>query len=83
MGLGPKANVRDHGTEIMLTYETLAEQISEYSLRQGEEMEYDHARKIVRSDAEFVGKHASAASKRLGIDIPTGRPLLPGKTKQG
>jgi len=45
------------------------------------QMEYDHARKIVRSDAEFVGKHANAASKRLWIDIPTGRPLLPGKTK--
>jgi hypothetical protein len=82
MGLRPDANVRDHGSEIMLTYEMLAEQISEFNLRQGEDLEYDEAKRIVHTDSALVGRQAQKTSLHLGIDLPTGRPLLPTKTKR-
>ena len=65
-----------------MAYETVAELVSEYDLRQGEDLEYDLAKRIVRTDSELVGKQAQKTSLHLGIDIPTGRPLLPAKTKQ-
>ncbi|MHB8627236.1 MAG: hypothetical protein ACYDBJ_08030 [Aggregatilineales bacterium] len=81
MGLRPDANVRDHGSEIMLTYEMLAEQISGFNLRQNEDLEYDQAKRIVHTDSALVGRQAQKTSLHLGIDLPTGRPLLPAKTK--
>lgn len=82
MNLDSKANLRDHETEMGLAYETLAELLSEYDLKQKSNLEYNQARQIVRADAEFVGKHAEEAGRQRGIDIPTGRPLLPAKTKK-
>jgi len=81
LGLSSKANLRDNLSTLGLLYEAVAEEISAVNLSTRENLEYDHTKRIVRSDAEYVGKQADDTGKRLGIDIPTGRPLLPGKAK--
>ncbi len=82
MGLDSDANLRDYETETALIYEMLAENLSEVDLRRRQGLELDEAKQIVRSDSEFVGKQAKAAGQRLGIDLVTGKPLLPAKTKR-
>ena len=81
IGISSKANLRDHLTMLGLLYESVAEEISSASLNTKTQLEVEQARQIVRSDAEFVGKQAEAAGKRIGIDIPTGKPLLPARSK--
>jgi hypothetical protein len=82
MDLGSRVNLRDHLTETGLIYEMLAENVSEIDLRQQSNLAYGQAEQIVRADSELIGKHAKAVSEHLGIDIPTGRPLLAAKTKK-
>jgi hypothetical protein len=81
LGLKEKDNLRDHLSEIALSYETLAEQISARELNQRNDLEFNQARHIVRSDSEFVGKQAEDTGRKLGVDIATDRPLLPGQTE--
>lgn len=81
LGLKEKDNLRDHLSEIALSYETLAEQISARELNERNDLEFNQARRIVRSNSEFVGKQAEDTGCKLGIDIATDRPLLPGKTE--
>jgi len=82
MGLDTNANLRDYETELGLAYETVAELMSEHDLKKKADLEFDQAKKIVHDDATFVGRQANTAAKRLGFDLPTGKPLLPAQTKQ-
>src|SRR5579859_6424869 len=82
MGLDTNANLRDYETELGLAYETVAELMSEHDLKKEADLEFDQARQIVHDDAAFVGKQANNSAKRLGIDLPTGKPLLPASTKK-
>jgi hypothetical protein len=76
LGLPEKGNVRDNLPLLALSYELLAENLSAAALDQHKELEFDQAREIVRSESEFVGDQAAQASKRLGIDLITNKPLL-------
>jgi hypothetical protein len=82
MGLKSNANLRDHLSGLGLLYEAEAEEISTTHLNHEQNLEFEEAKRIVRDDAAVVGKHAKEIGQRLGIDIPTGRPLLPAKTKK-
>jgi hypothetical protein len=62
---------------LAVSYEQLAEILSATELELNKNLEFGDAKHIVRENAEDVGKHADAAGKRLGIDIATGKPLLP------
>ncbi len=77
LNLKSTANLRDHLSELALTYEMLAEQIAERDLRQRSQLEFEQAQEVVRQDSEFVGKQADEAGRYLGIDIATDRPMLP------
>jgi hypothetical protein len=79
LGLREKDSLRDHMSRIALNYEALAESLSAYELDQKSNLEFEQAKFVVRSNSEFVGQHAEKASRRLNIDIPTNRPLLPDK----
>jgi hypothetical protein len=74
--LPEKGNVRDHMTMIALSYELLAENLSAAALDQQIDLDFNEAREIVRNESEFVGDQAAQASKRLGIDLITNKPLL-------
>ncbi|MEP7286308.1 MAG: hypothetical protein ABI947_11125 [Chloroflexota bacterium] len=78
MGLTKNDNLRDHQSDIAIAYELLAERISAYELDRERDLEFDQAKKIVRTNSESVGKHAEETGRRLGIDIATDQPLLPG-----
>jgi hypothetical protein len=79
LNLDEKDSLRDNLTGAGLAYETLAEELSAMELSQTNNLEFNDANQIVRSNSEFVGQHAEKASRRLNVDIPTGRSLLPGK----
>jgi hypothetical protein len=76
LGLPEKGNVRDNLPLLALSYELLAENLSAAALDQQKDLEFDQAREIVRNESEFVGDQAAQASKRLGIDLITNKPLL-------
>ena len=77
MGLKKDANLRNHQSMLAVSYEQLAEILSATELEMNKNLAFDDAKGIVHSNSEDVGKHAAAAGKRLGIDIATGKPLLP------
>ena len=79
MGLKKNDNLRDKQPLLALTYELLAENMSGYELDQKQNLEFEGAKQIVRSNSEFVGDQAAAAGRKLGIDIATDRPLLLGQ----
>lgn len=81
IGLKKNDNLRDHLSRIALDYEMLSESISTYELDQHQNLSLNQATHIVRSRSESVGKHAEETGRSLGIDIPTGHPLLPDKTQ--
>lgn len=81
LNLNEKDSLRDNLTGAGLAYETLAEELSALELSQNNNLEFNQADEIVRSNSEFVGQHAEKASRRLSIDIPTGRPLLADKSQ--
>lgn len=81
MNLPNRTNLRDHMTEIGLNYEALAESIAEAELKQNERLSFEQAEAIVSTNARSLRSHIERTSKRLGIDIPTNKPLLlSGKT---
>jgi hypothetical protein len=81
MNLPSRTNLRDHMTEIGLNYEALAESIAEAELKQNEQLSFAQAEAIVSANARSLRPHIERTSKRLGIDIPTNKPLLSsGKT---
>src|SRR5262249_42067027 len=71
MNLKKNDNLRDSQSMLAISYELLAENISAVELEQNENLEFDDTKRIVRRNAEDVGKHAEATGKRLGIDIAT------------
>lgn len=74
-------NLRDHQSSLAIAYESLAEEISAAKLEQKDhELYFGEAKRIVRSSAESVGKHAKETGQQLGIDIATGKPLLKDKS---
>jgi len=81
LGLSVKTNLRDNLTTLGLLYEAITEEISSANLRVKSDLEVEQARQIVRSDAEFVSSQVEAVGKRLGVGIPTGKPLLPARTR--
>ncbi len=76
LNLSATANVRDNMSVLALNYEMLAENLSAMALDQQQDLEYNEARNIVRDESTFVGDQAAQASKRLGIDLVTNKPLL-------
>jgi hypothetical protein len=76
LGLPENGSVRDNMSILALGYELLAENLSAAALDQQKDLEFHEAREIVRSESEFVGDQAEQASKRLGIDLITNKPLL-------
>jgi hypothetical protein len=76
LGLLENGSVRDNMTVLALSYELLAENLSAAALDQESDLEFSEANEIVREQSAFVGDHAAQASKRLGIDIVTNKPLL-------
>jgi len=76
LNLDADANVRDNMSMLALSYELLAENLSAAALDQHENLEFSEANNVVRKQSEFVGDHAAQASKQLGIDIITNKPLL-------
>jgi hypothetical protein len=81
LGLREKDSLRDHMSRIALYYEGLAESISAHELDQHSNLEFTEAKVIVPTNSESVGRHAEETGRRLRIDIPTGRPILPDKTQ--
>ena len=81
-GLSKQTNLRDHLSEIALTFEMLAEQMSTYRFDEKRNLDFDDANDIVRRNSEVVGKYADDASRELGIDIATDKKLLPPGAKQ-
>jgi hypothetical protein len=82
IGLKKNDNLRDNLSRIALDYEMLTESISTYDLDQHHDLTLNQATRIVRSRSESVGKHAEETGRSLGIDIPTGRPLLSDKSEK-
>jgi hypothetical protein len=80
MGLQKKDNLRDHQSRLAILYEALAEEVSSVELDQKNDLAFDQAKSIVRSNSESVGVHAEETGRRLGIDIATNRPLLKDKS---
>jgi hypothetical protein len=76
LGLPENGKVRDNMPLLALSYELLAENLSAAALDQEKDLEFNEANEIVREQSEFVGDHAAQASKRLGIDLVTNKPLL-------
>jgi hypothetical protein len=51
-------------------------------LSQKENLSFEQAEEIVFANSKSLRSHADRTARRLGIDIPTGKPLLPAKTKK-
>lgn len=72
-------NPRDHFGEYALIYTRLAEKVAADRLGQAETVLLYQALEIIWEVAKMISKHANDTSKMLGIDLVTGRPLLPEK----
>ncbi len=77
LNLPVRASLRDHQPTLALAYQAIAEEVSARRLGERNEMEWDEARDIVREVADLIGLQADKTSKYLGIDLATGKPLLP------
>lgn len=71
-----RIEVRDHLTELALDYVRIAERICTRKLGDERMVNWDKAREIVKLVAHAIGKQVQATSELLGMDIPTGKPLL-------
>lgn len=80
LGLAAGTNIRDHLSELALTYEMLVEQASTYQLDQKTGLDFQDTDQIVGQNAKVIGKSAAELGRHLGIDIATNKPLIAGKT---
>ncbi len=76
------ASLRDHQPTLALTYQAIAEEVSAQRLGDKEEIEWEEARSVVQEVAEMIGKQAKATGEYLGVDLATGKPILPSSTEQ-
>lgn len=70
-------SLRDHQPALALAYQSIAEEVSAKQLGKRDELEWEEARVIVREVADLIGIQAKATSQYLGVDLATGKPLLP------
>ncbi len=78
MSLPAKANLRDHQPLPALFYQALAEDGCARKLGEKEELTWEEARAIVQAIARLIGRQAREYGEYFGIDVATGKPLLPG-----
>jgi len=71
------ASLRDNQPTLALVYQAIAEEVSARRLGNKEELEWEEAQDIVREVAELIGRQARETGTYLGIDLATGKPLLP------
>jgi hypothetical protein len=76
MNLPASKSLRDSLPGIALTYLRIAEQTAALSLGQRQELTFNEAQSIVEKVARMIGQQAEQTSQYLGIDLPTGQPLL-------
>jgi len=80
LGLSSGTNIRDHLSELALTYEMLVEQASTYQLEQKTGLDFQDTDQIVGKNAKVIGKSAAELGRHLGIDIATNKPLIADRT---
>lgn len=78
MGLPQGTNLRDFQPALALTYQQSAERIIADLLRQRAALSFDECLEIVTRVCRMIGRQIAESSHLLGIDIPTGLPLLGG-----
>jgi hypothetical protein len=76
MGLPQGTNLRDFQPAIALTYQQTAERIIADMLRTRAALSFDECLEIVTRVCRMIGRQIAESSGLLGIDIPTGLPLL-------
>jgi len=73
-------NIRDHLSELALTYEMLVEQASTYQLEQKTGLDFQDTDQNVSKNAKVIGKSATELGRHWGIAIATNKPLLADRT---
>lgn len=76
MNIPDRARLRDNMPRLALSYLNIAEETASMALGQQQEITFTQAREIVQRVAGMIGQQAQMTSRLLGIDLPTGRPLL-------
>jgi len=76
LGLPDRANLRDHQPVIALTYQRAAEQIIAERVRGQLGMGFTECLELVGRVCRMIGRQIKESGAELGIDIPTGLPLL-------
>jgi len=77
IALPPRASLRDHQPALALSYQTLAEEVAAQKLGDQAELSWAEARLIVREVSLLIGEQAATTARFLGMDIATGKRLLP------
>lgn len=78
LGLAGKANLRDHFSQIALAYTSITEGIIAQELGTNHDLTWSQAEQIIKSVAALIRPQIEAVSQRLGVDVITDKPLLPG-----
>jgi hypothetical protein len=76
MGLPQGTNLRDFQPAVALTYQQTAERIIADMLRTRAALSFDECLEIVARVCRMIGRQIAESSDLLGIDIPTGLPML-------
>lgn len=82
LGLKKTANLRDHQTSIALHYQGIVEEIVAHHLGEAQIVPWNSAAKIIEQVSAAIGVQAEQVSRMMGIDLATGRPLLPEGKRQ-
>jgi hypothetical protein len=76
MGIKKGVSIRDNLPTIALSYLTIVEEFASQQLGQRSEITFEEAHDIVKRVAHLIGQQAKQTARNMGIDLPTGRPLL-------
>lgn len=75
-GLSPKQNLRDTQHRIALHYQGIVESVVAHHLGNSDKVTYEQAIAIIDDVASTIGIQANELCVKMGIDLPTNRPLL-------
>lgn len=75
--LSPRDSIRDHLSRLALQYIAIAEGMAAKYLGDAQTVTGEQALAIINEVSEFIGAQAKEAAARMGVDLLTGRGLLP------
>jgi hypothetical protein len=80
MGLKSTIRLEMHQSMIALGYQMIAKEIAREHLGERSELNWEEAKMIIRKAAALIAPQVQATSQALGVDVPTGKPLIPRQT---